>query len=229
MVREPLSQERIVDAAAAVADRRGLHAVSMRTVAAELGVEAMSLYHHIANKNELLDALADWVFTRMEVPRGGQPWRAAMAERAVAQRRVLAAHPWALGLTESRRHAGPAVLRHHDAVLGLLFEAGFPVALAGHAFSLLDAYVFGFVLTEVNVPMEHGVSADELVAELPLAQYPHLARFAAERVVNQNYHYGEEFEVGLELVLDALDDRLAAARHANARPSIPSPSPASGE
>lgn len=214
MDKAPLSPSRIVDAAAAVADRGGLSAVSMRTVGAELGVQAMSLYHHVTNKDELLDALADWVFVQLESPRRDIPWRVAMTERAAEQRRVLAAHPWALGLTESRRQAGPALLGYHDAVLGCLLNAGFPIVLAGNAFSLLDAYVFGFVLTEVNLPMQQGVSADELIAELPLTQgdYPHLARFAAERVSNRDYSYGEEFEVGLELILDGLEQRLATAR-----------------
>ncbi|MEE1622398.1 TetR/AcrR family transcriptional regulator [Zafaria sp. J156] len=152
--REPLSRERVVEAAVAVADRGGLAAASMRGVAAELGVEAMSLYHHVAGKDALLDALVDWVFARIELPGERDPWRPAMAARAASARSVLAAHPWALGLIESRRVPGPALLAHHNAVLGNLRANGFPVRLAAHAFSALDSYVYGFVLTELNLPFD---------------------------------------------------------------------------
>src|SRR5690349_17818371 len=150
--RARLTHELVVTAAVAVADHGGLGAVSMRNVARELGVEAMSLYHHVANKEALLDALADWAFTQVELPPPGTPWRQAMADRAASSRSALSAHPWALGLMESRRTPGPAVLTHHDTVLGLLRGGGFSVALAAHAFSVLDAYVYGFVLTEQTLP-----------------------------------------------------------------------------
>lgn len=207
--RPGLNPERIVDAAAAVADRSGLAGVSMRTVARELGVEAMSLYHHVANKDALLDALADWVFVRIPPPAIGEPWRPEMAARAVNARATFGAHPWGLGLVESRRSPGPETLRHHDAVLGCLLAAGFPMRLAGHAFSVLDAYVFGFALTEQTLPFEAG-AADEFIAELalPAAEYPHLASFIAAQV-GPDYAYADEFTIGLELILDGLEQRLA--------------------
>jgi AcrR family transcriptional regulator len=207
--RVPLSRGRVVEAAAAIADRDGLAVVSMRTVGRELGVEAMSLYHHVANKDALLDSLAEWVFAQLEPPPVGAPWRAALSERARSQRAVLSKHPWGLGLMESRQGAGPVLLQHHDAVLGCLFDNGFGTRLAGHAFSLLDAYVHGFVLTEVNLPFDEPGGADEIIAEMPLAAFPHLTRFAMERVAGHDYSYGEEFEVGLEMVLDAIAARLA--------------------
>ena len=169
MSRPPLSHERVVDAASRVADASGLAGVSMRSVGRELGVEAMSLYHHVAGKDALLDGLADWVFARITLPRSGMRWRAEMEERARSARAVLAAHPWGLGLLESRRSPGPATLGHHDAVLGCLRTAGFSVALAAHAFSVLDAYTYGFVLTEVNLPFEPGESAEDFVADLGAA------------------------------------------------------------
>lgn len=209
--RPALSRDRIVDAAVAVADRGGLASVSMRSVGREAGAEAMSLYHHLRGKEELLDALADWAFTRIAPPGAGEPWRAAMRERAASARAVLVAHPWALGLLESRRHPGPALLRHHDAVLGCLRGAGFPVVLASHAFSVLDAYVYGFVLTELNLPMEGGEDAEEFAAGLGLASedHPHLVEMMAEQVVGGGYSYAAEFDWGLDLVLDGLEDRLA--------------------
>ena len=216
--RPPLSRQRIVEAAATVADRSGLSGVSMRNVGKELGVEAMSLYHHVAGKDDLLDALADWVFTRIELPALDDPWRAAMSARAASSRSVLSAHPWALGLVESRRNPGPALLRDHDTVLGCLRRNGFTVVLAAHAFSAIDAYVYGFVLTELNLPMQSGEEADQLVAEMaiPADAYPHLTEMITEQVAGKDYTYGDEFDFGLGLVLDGLEAKLAEDVGANA-------------
>lgn len=209
--RPALTRDRIVDAAVTVADRGGLGAVSMRSVGREVGAEAMSLYHHLRGKEELLDALADWAFSRIRVPRPDQPWRPAMRTRAASARAVLFAHPWALGLLESRRRPGPALLHHHDAVLGCLRTAGFSVVLASHAYSVLDAYVYGFVLTELNLPMEGGEDAMEFAAGLGLAaeDYPHLVETMTEQLAGGTYDYAEEFDYGLDLVLDGLEQRLA--------------------
>ena len=209
--RPALSRERIVGAAVAVADRGGLEAVSMRQVGRELGVEAMSLYHHLRGKDDLLDALADWAFAEITLPASGRPWRAEMVSRTSSARDVLRAHPWALGLLESRRNPGPALLRHHDAVLGCLRTQGFSVVLAAHAYSVLDSYVFGFVLTELNLPMEPGEDTEEFAAEIELLgeDYPHLVEMIGEMVVGRGYAYADEFTYGLDLVLDAIADRLA--------------------
>ena len=211
MSRPPLSRELVIDAAGRVADAAGLAGVSMRSVGRELGVEAMSLYHHVASKDALLDGLADWVFARIDTPTSTRPWRAEMEARAHSARTVLLAHPWGLGLIESRRSPGPANLRHHDAVLGCLRAAGFSVALAAHAFSVLDAYVYGFVLTEVNLPFRAGESAEDFVEDLgPLTElYPHLAELVRDRIVGRDYQYGDEFDHGLALVLDGLEARFA--------------------
>lgn len=210
MSRPPLSAQSVVDAASRVADASGLAGVSMRSVGRELGVEAMSLYHHVANKDALLDGLADWVFARMSTPATDRPWRSEMDARAHSARAVLFAHPWGLGLIESRRTPGPANLRHHDAVLGCLRTAGFSVALAAHAFSVLDAYVFGFVLTEVNLPFQQGDLAEDFVESLgPLAEhYPHLAEMVASQITGRDYAYGNEFDYGLALILDGLEARF---------------------
>lgn len=210
MVKRPaLNRDRIIEAAVAVADRGGLAAVSMRNVAAEVGVEAMSLYHHLSGKDDLLDRLADWIFTGIELPAPDQPWRPAMAARSASARAVLSTHPWALGLIESRRAAGPALLRHHDAVLGCLRGAGFPVALASHAFSVLDAYIYGFVLTEQNLPFEPQETVEDFVGELqlPTSQYPHLSELLEELVIGGTYDFADEFDYGLELILDELERR----------------------
>ena len=210
MSRPPLSRQRVIDAASRVADASGLAGVSMRSVGRELEVEAMSLYHPVANKDALLDGLADWVFDRIDTPSATGPWRPEMERRAHSARTVLAAHPWGLGLIESRRSPGPATLRHHDAVLGCLRAAGFSVAMAAHAFSVLDAYVYGFVLTEVNLPFQPGESAEDFVEDLgPITDlYPHLAEMVAEQIVGRDYAYGNEFDYGLALVLDGLEARF---------------------
>lgn len=215
MARRPaLTVERIVDAAVAVADRGGLAAVSMRHVGAELGVEAMSLYHHIRGKEALLDLLADWIFAQIELPTIEKPWRAEMVLRAESARAVLSAHSWALGLTESRSNPGPALLRHHDTILGCLRYNGFPVALATSTFSAIDSYVHGFVLTELSVPIETAEDTEQFVEtlQLPAQEYPHMAEMFVELVVGARYTYADEFAFGLDLILDALEVRLAAVR-----------------
>jgi AcrR family transcriptional regulator len=208
----PLSAPRIVEAAVAVADRGGLTSVSMRNVGRELGVEAMSLYHHLPGKAALLDALADWVFAQVELPSVDEPWRSGMVRRAASARRVLVSHPWALVLIESRTTPGPALMRHHDAVIGCLRAGGFPVRLASHAFSVIDAYVYGFALTEQNLPFEStdpGGAEDFAVrAELLLREYPHLAEMVGE--VASGYTFADEFRYGLDVILDELEHRLSA-------------------
>jgi AcrR family transcriptional regulator len=208
--RAALSRERIVDAAAAVADESGLAGLSMRTVGKHLGVEAMSLYHHIAGKERLLDELVDWLFRRIELPAVGTGWRDGMRERARSARAVFTAHPWGLTLAESRRAAGPALLEHHDAVLGCLRRDGFSVALAAHAFAVLDAYVYGFVLTDQRLPFEPDERVEDFAAELGLPddQYPYMAEMIAELVIGHDYAFGDEFDHGLELILDGLAARL---------------------
>ncbi|WP_199035688.1 TetR/AcrR family transcriptional regulator C-terminal domain-containing protein [Glycomyces salinus] len=208
--REPLTGARVIEAAAAVADRGGLPALSMRTVGRELGVEAMSLYHHVAGKEALLDGLADWIFTGIELPDRDAPWREGMRRRAVSAREVLSRHPWALTLIESRANPGPALLRHHDAVIGCLRRGGFSAVLASRAFSMIDAYVYGFALTERNLPFEADSGASDFAAEMTAALegYPDLAWLARELITGGDYSFAAEFDRGLDIILDALDRRL---------------------
>lgn len=213
--REPLSTPRVVAAAASVADRGGLSSVSMRGVGRELGVEAMSLYHHVIGKEELLDLLADWVFAQITLPEPGEGWRDGMVRRAASAREVLVAHPWALGLIESRSAPGPALLRHHDAVIACLRRGGFPVRLASHAFSVIDAYVYGFALTEQTLPFDPAVTnaAGDFAADVePLfADYPHLAELVGELTSGRDYVFADEFGYGLDIILDELGRRLEGA------------------
>jgi AcrR family transcriptional regulator len=207
--RVPLSRDRVMAAAVAFADEHGLAALTMRRLGDALGVEAMSLYNHVANKDELLDGMVDLVFAEIELPSGGTDWKAAMRERAISARRALSTHRWAIGLMESRAAPGPATLHHHDAVIGALRAGGFSVELAAHTFSLLDSYVYGFALQEASLPFETGEETAELAEQIMEAfqpgQYPHLTELTVEHVLQPGYDYGDEFEFGLDLILDGLE------------------------
>jgi AcrR family transcriptional regulator len=206
--RTRLTRERILGAAIAGADAGGLEALTMRTLAEMLGVAPMALYRHVANRNDLIDAMVDAIFLEVGVPSGGGDWKTSMRKRAVAVRDALTRHPWAIGLMEARRTPGPANLRHHDAVLGRLRAAGFDVPMAAHAYSLLDSYIYGFALTKINLPFEPATAGDVAEAMLepfPVNEYPNLVEFLGEHVLKPGYDYGEEFEYGLELILDGLE------------------------
>ena len=209
--RPPLTRQRVLEAALALADRGGIESLSMRKLAQELGVEAMSLYHHVANKDENLDGLVDIVFGEIALP-SGPDWRSAMRQRAVSAREALRRHPWATPLMESRATPGPANLGHHDAVLGVLRGAGFPVELTAHAYSLLDAYIYGFALQEASLPFstpeETAEVASSIMAEMAAGAYPHLTELTVEHVLQPGYDYGDEFRFGLELLLDGLERAL---------------------
>ncbi|MGK0618256.1 TetR/AcrR family transcriptional regulator [Meiothermus cerbereus] len=206
--RARLSREAVLQKALEVADQEGIEALTMRRLARELGVEAMSLYYHFASKDRLLDGMIDRVFAEIELPPQGS-WKSRLRARAASARAALLRHRWALGLMESRTSPGPATLHHHNAVLGCLRTNGFSVAAAAHAYSLLDSYVYGFVLQQLNLPFnrfeEAGSAADSIMAEVAAGDYPYLVEMATEHVLRPGYDYGEEFEIGLELVLDGLE------------------------
>ncbi len=214
-VRRPLTRDAVLGAAVGLADDRGLAALSMRSVARELGVEAMSLYHHVANKESMLDGMVDLVFAEIHLPVVGGAWAHQLRERSHSGRAVLKRHAWAVGLMDSRRNAGPATLRHHDAVLGCLRRAGFSLALAGSAVALLDAHLYGFLVQELSLPFDGEADlaelADQIVSALPAGELPHFREFAVDHVLQPGYDFGAEFEVGLELILDGLTARLRAA------------------
>jgi AcrR family transcriptional regulator len=207
--REPLSRDQVLRAAVALADEGGIEALSMRKLGQVLGVEAMSLYNHVANKSDLLDGMIDIMFSEIGLPAGDSGWKQAMWQRAISAREVLGRHRWAISLMESRRSPGPATLRHHDAVLGCLRQAGFPVDLTAHAYSLLDSYIYGFALQEASLPFDTtGETAEvtqQIAGQMPAGAYPYLAEMATEHIMQPGYHYGEEFEIGLGLILDALE------------------------
>lgn len=206
--RAPLSRERVLSCAVDIADEAGLAAVTMRSIAQRLDVKPMSLYHHVPNKNAILDGLVDLVFAQIALPSPGGDWRAELRRRASSAREALRRHPWAIALMESRATPGPANLRHHDAVLGTLRAAGFSLPMTGHAYALLDAFVYGFAVQEAALPIvgsdDIGKVAAEIAAQFVDGQYPHLAEYAVDRAMQPGYDFGEEFEYGLDLLLDAL-------------------------
>jgi AcrR family transcriptional regulator len=207
--RRRLTRELVVRTALSHADAGGLEALSMRQLAEELEVAPMALYRHVANKGDLIDAMVDVVFSEIGLPSGGTDWKAAMRQRAISLRDVLLRHRWAIGLMESRRRPGPANLRHHDAVLGKLRAAGFDIVLAAHAYSLLDSYIYGFALTKMSLPFDTseaiGEVAQDMLEPFPVNEYPNLVEILTELVMKPGYDYGDEFEYGLDVILDGLE------------------------
>lgn len=184
----------------------------MRRVAKELGVEAMSLYHHVPTKDAILDGVVDMVFDAIELPPiGCEDWRDAIRARAASARVVLSQHRWALGLMDSRRNPGPATLRHHDAVLGVLRSAGFTLPIAAHAVSLIDSYISGYVLQEASLPITTPEDVEEvaggILEHLPPDQWPHLREMIVDHALQPGYDHTREFDYGLDLILDALEAR----------------------
>jgi AcrR family transcriptional regulator len=209
--RAPLSRERVLETAVTLADRHGIEWLSMRKLADELGVAAMSLYYYVPNKVELIDGMIDIVFGEIEPPSLELDWKTAMRRRAVSTREALNRHRWAVGHMEGRTNHGPANLRLHDAVLGCLRAAGFSMEMTVHAYSVQDAYIYGFALQETDMSSE---TSDDFAAEAQrqmnayadvLADYPHLVEVVGGYVAKSGYDYAREFLFGLDLILDGLD------------------------
>ncbi len=210
-----LSKQRVVVEAVRLADREGVHGLSMRRLADALGAGAMSLYHYVASKEQLIDGMIDIVFEEIELPPQEADWQSAMRQLAVSTRQVLAAHPWAIGLMESRTSPGPANLRHREAVTACLRRAGFPVLMATHANWLLDSYVYGFALQAASLPFDTAdefadMAEDVYLPQLPPDEFPYLNESAAA-LVAAGYDPADEFIFGLDLVLAALEPLRASA------------------
>jgi AcrR family transcriptional regulator len=209
--RKPLTREAVLQAGVELADADGLDALSMRHLGGKLGVEAMSLYNHVGGKDDLLDGMVDLVVAEIAVPAEGADWRTAMRERAVSARGVLNAHPWAIGLLESRANPGPGRLGYYDKVLARLRSAGFSVEMAMHAFASLDSFVYGFALQASTLRFQDVAELDEVGAELlekMAGEYPHLAE-ATRSAMASGYEFEDEFLFGVDLILDGLERMLA--------------------
>lgn len=207
--RGSLSKEAVVRTAISLADEKGVASLTMRNLAEKLGVEAMSLYYHVANKNEILDGMFDAVFGEIAFQCDGGLWKQAMRERAQSLRKVLLQHRWAIGLMESRPSPGEVTLSHHESVIKCLRTSGFSIANAAHAFSALDSYIYGFVMQEASLPFETSEEledvADNLLEQMPVAEFPYFVEMIAEYNLKPGYSYSNEFEIGLDLILDGLE------------------------
>jgi AcrR family transcriptional regulator len=211
--RTPLTRERVLAGAVALADEIGIEAFTIRKLATALDVKPMTIYHHVVNKEAILDGMVDRVFDEIDRPPTDTDWKSAMRRRALSARAVLARHPWAAPLMESRTSPGPATMGHHDAVIGCFRRGGFSVAMTAHAYALVDAFIYGFALQEANLPATEGEAMAELAESVmepfPAGDLPHLTEFTTEHVLQPGYDFGTEFEFGLDLILDGLEARAA--------------------
>jgi AcrR family transcriptional regulator len=208
--RNRLNRDRVLRTAVALADQ-AIEVPTMRTLAQELGVVPMALYKHVANKEDLVDGMVDLVFGEVAFPPGGADWKPAMRQRAISMRQALLRHRWAVGLMEARMRPGPADLRHHNAVFACLREAGFSFQTTVHTYSALDSYIYGFALQEktfpFTTPQESGEAVETMLALQPPSvaqEYPYLVEVALE-LGKSGYDYAVEFQVGLDLLLDSID------------------------
>jgi AcrR family transcriptional regulator len=210
--RVPLSRERVLRSAIDIADSSGIGALTIRSLAQRLGVKPMSIYYYVPNKSAILDGIVDLVFSEIELPATDGHWRFELVRRANSARQVLSRHHWAIGLMESRKSPGPATLRHHDAVIGTLRRAGFSVEMTAHAYALLDSYVYGFALQEAALPFQGTDTpadvTEPIMQRFNTDQYPHLVEMATEYILQPGYDFGDEFEFGLNVILDALTRSL---------------------
>jgi AcrR family transcriptional regulator len=212
--RLPLSRERVLLGAVAVADAGGITGLTIRSLAQELGVKPMAVYHYVANKSEILDGIVDVVFAEIDLPPRNGDWQNEIRQGAASARAALRRHPWALGLLESRTTPGPATLRHHDTMIGTLRAAGFSVEATAHAYALIDSYVYGFALQEAALPFDGPETvadvAEPMMGDFDEGEYPHLVEMATGFILQPGYDFGHEFEIGLNLILDALTRSLLA-------------------
>ncbi len=206
--RPPLTRERVLAGATSLADRIGVESLTIRRLADELGAKPMALYHHVPNKEAILDGMVDRVFAEIDLPPSDAEWRSAVRRRCVSARAVLGRHPWAPPLMESRRSPGPATLRHHEAVLGCLRGGGLSLGLTAHAYAIIDSFVYGFALQEANLPFGGGAEiadlAETIIEPLPAQDYPRLVELTTEHVLRPGYAFGASFEFGLDLLLDGI-------------------------
>jgi AcrR family transcriptional regulator len=206
--RVPLNRERVLRAAIVLADEDGIESLTMRELGLRLGVEAMSLYNHVANKDDILDGMVDLVVSGIDLPSDTVDWKEAMRRRAVSAQSVFSRHPWASALIDSRESSGPARLRYLDWVLGTLRQAGFTLEMAARAFSVLDSYIYGFGRQQLNMSAEGDITPEEIaetfLRAIPADEYPYLREMVVEYAMNSGHDEEADFAFGLNLILDGL-------------------------
>ncbi len=210
-IRRPLTAERVIVGAVALADEIGIDAFTIRKLADAIDVKPMTIYHHVPNKEAIIDGMVDYVFSEIDLPPSDLDWRSAVLIRSRSMRQVLAKHPWASPLMESRTSPGAATLQHHEAVLGCFRSAGFTLEATGHAYAVLDAFLYGYALQEATLPATGGEEMAQFAAQIAHQmspdEFPHLAEFTIEYVLQPGYDFGNEFEFGLNLILDGLQPK----------------------
>jgi AcrR family transcriptional regulator len=212
--RTPLNRERVLRAAVALADEEGIESFTMRELGLRLGVEAMSLYNHVANKDDILDGMLDLVVSEIDLPSYGVDWREAMRRRATSAQEVFSSHPWASALNDSRVSSGPARLRYFDWVVGTLRRAGFSLELAARVLAVLDGYIYGFGRQQLNIASGSEATpeamAEAFLRAVPPDQYPYLTEMITDHAMQAGQDDTADFQFGLDLILDGLQAVLEA-------------------
>ena len=207
--RLPLSRDRILRAALALADEGGIDALTMRKLGQVLGFEAMSLYNHVANKDDVLDGILDLVLDESEPPSPAGDWHTAIRNSAISVHQGLTRHPWACPLLMSPGRIRPARLQYIDSLLGRLREAGFSAETTYHAYHVLDAHIFGFSLWQANhsysAAQISNLAAEWLERMIPPDVYPHLHEHGEQHLAGGPHHDVSAFEFGLGFILDGLE------------------------
>jgi AcrR family transcriptional regulator len=207
--RIPLSKERVLQAAMILADEEGIEALSMRRLADQLGVKAMSLYNHVANKDDLLDGIVDATYLEIVIPSSDADWKSQIRELAVSAHETMLRHPWASGL-QSQRSPGPGRLRYGDTLLGYFRDSGFSKNLTYHAYHIVESYVLGFtsqVLSYRNVDMEQfeDVAASFMRGDF-LEEFPHFSEHVQQHVEpDPGQDDVDAYELGLDVLLGGLE------------------------
>jgi AcrR family transcriptional regulator len=207
--RQSLNRGHIIEGAVALADVIGVDALTIRKLAAAIDTKPMSIYHYVANKEAIIDGMVDMVFSEIDLPKTDVDWKSAIRQRSASARTVLSRHPWAVPLMESRRTPGVATLRQHDAIIGCLRNGGLSVEMTAHAYAVIDAFIYGFAIQEASLPATSGKEMEDLAESIfetmPVDEYPHLMELTTEHVLQSGYDFGNEFDYGLNLILDGLD------------------------
>jgi AcrR family transcriptional regulator len=211
--RLPLSRDRILETALALVDEHGIEALTMRRLGQALGFEAMSLYNHVENKDDLVNGNLDLVLAEGEPPAERGDWDAAVRASAISVHQVLRRHPWAATLVMSPGHIRPVRLRYMDSLLGRLRQAGFSAETTYHAYHVLDAHIFGFSLWQAShsyAPAEEADIVGMFERMIPVDEYPHLHEHGLQHLSDGPLHEVSAFELGLDLILDGLRKELLA-------------------
>lgn len=207
--RTSLTRDRIIAAAIELADQIGVDALTIRKLASALHVKPMTIYYHVAGKEAIIDGMVDSVFNEIDLPNMNIDWKRAIYQRSESARAVLSRHAWAVPLMESRTSPGPATLRQHNAVIACLRNGGLSIAMTAHAYALIDAFIYGFVIQETSLPATSGDEmtglAESVIDSAHRDEYPSLMELTMEHVLQPGYDFGHEFEFGLNLILNGLD------------------------